>query len=195
MKAIAIIQDEHRAITAVIEGLRHVLAEVRAGRMAADHELVGAMFDYIERFPERLHHPKEDEYLFARLRARRPQAAELLDGLEREHVVGRERFAELKAAWERSHADPATLDDFAARVERYSEFHWRHMRKEEDEVLPLARAALAAEDWAAIDAAFASNSDPIVGVPASKAFRELFRRIVAIAPPPWGVGPEQPPPA
>ena len=29
MKAVAIIQDEHRAITAVVEGLRHVLHEAR----------------------------------------------------------------------------------------------------------------------------------------------------------------------
>lgn len=192
MKAIAIIQDEHRAITAVIEGLRHLLAEIAAGRMAADHALLGAMFHYIEAFPEKLHHPKEDRYLFERLRARRPDAGALLDGLEREHAVGRERFDELKARWESYRADPAALGPFVDGVERYARFHWRHMRKEEDEVLPLAAQALAAEDWQAIDAAFASNSDPVVGVPASKAFRELFKRIVSVAPPPWGVGPERP---
>ena len=85
---------------------------------------------------------------------------------------------------------PSTLPAFAEAVERYSHFHWKHMRREEEEVLPLAAQALTAEDWAAIDAAFASNSDPIVGVPARKEFRELFRRIVAILPPPLGVGPE-----
>jgi branched-chain amino acid transport system ATP-binding protein len=194
MKAITIIQDEHRAITAVVEGLRHLLAEVGAGRMTADHRLFGAMFHYIEAFPEKLHHPKEDDYLFARLRVRRPDAGPLLDALEREHVVGRERFAELKASWERYRADPAAFAAFADGVERYAHFHWRHMRREEDEVLPLAVQALTAGDWAAIDAAFASNEDPVVGVPASKAFRELFKRIVTIAPPPWGVGPEAAPP-
>jgi len=192
MKAIGIIQDEHRAITAVIEGLRHVLDEVRAGRMAADHALFGAMFHYIENFPEKLHHPKEDDFLFARLRARRPDAASLLDGLEHEHEVGRQRFTELKAKWEAYRADAKSLDPFVEGVERYAHFHWKHMRKEEDEVLPMASKALTPEDWGAIDAAFLSNSDPIVGVPASKAFRELFRKIVAIAPPPWGVGPEHP---
>jgi len=190
MKAIAIIQDEHRAITAVVEALRHIVAEVEAGRMAADHALLGALFHYIEQFPERLHHPKEDDFLFARLRVRRPDAATLLDGLTREHEIGRERFAELKASWEQFRADPAALRPFAEGVERYSHFHWLHMRKEEDEVLPLALQALTPEDWAAIDAAFASNNDPIVGVPASKAFRELFRRLTAIVPPPYGVGPE-----
>lgn len=190
MKAIGVIQDEHRAIAAVIQGLRHLVAEVGAGRMAADHKLFGAMFHYIETFPEKLHHPKEDDYLFARLRVRRPDAAPLLDTLEREHVVGRERLAELKGLWERYQADPAAHSAFAEGLERYAQFHWRHMRKEEDEVLPLAAQALTAEDWAAIDAAFASNEDPIVGVPASKTFRELFTQIVTIAPPPWGVGPE-----
>ena len=51
-------------------------------------------------------------------------------------------------------------------------------------MLPLAAEALLPEDWDAIDAAFASNDDPVVGVPASKAFRELFRHLVAIMPPP-----------
>jgi len=190
MKAISIIQDEHRAITAVVEGLRHLLEEIRAGRMAPDHALLRTLFAYIEQFPERLHHPKEDEFLFARLRVRRPDAAPILDALQREHEVGRERFAELKAAYERYAADPATLEPFREGVERYSHFHWKHMRREEDEVMPMARASLLAEDWTAIDAAFASNNDPVVGVPAQKAFRELFRRLVAIMPPPYGVGPE-----
>ena len=194
MKAITIIQDEHRAITAVIEGLRHLLAEVAAGRLVVDHRLLAAMFGYIEAFPERLHYPKEDEHLFARLRVRRPDVAPLFDGLAREHVVGRERFADLKALWLRYRDDPAVLPAFVEAVERYAHFHWRHMRREEDEVQPLAARSLAPEDWAAIDAAFASNDDPVVGVPAQKAFRELYRRLVAAIPSPWGVGPEAAPP-
>jgi hemerythrin-like domain-containing protein len=181
MKAIGIIQDEHRAITAVIEGLRHVLGEALRGQ-TPDSKLLGAMFDYIERFPEALHHPKEDDYLFARLRVRRPDAATLLDSLHREHEIGYERFADLKALYHRYLSEPATLPAFTEAVERYSHFHWKHMRREEEEVLPLAVQALQDDDWAAIDAAFASNQDPIVGVPARKEFRELFRRLAAMWP-------------
>jgi hemerythrin-like domain-containing protein len=178
-----------------VEGLRHLVEEIATGRVAADHALLSALFHYIEQFPERLHHPKEDDFLFARLRVRRPEAAPLLDGLHREHEVGRERFAELKAMWERFRADPAALPPFVDGVERYSHFHWLHMRREEEHVLPLAAEALTSEDWDAIDAAFASNNDPVVGVPASKAFRELFRHLAAIMPPPYGVGPEPAAPA
>jgi branched-chain amino acid transport system ATP-binding protein len=192
MKSIAIIQDEHRSITAVIEGLRHVVAEIDDGRIAPDFALLTAMFRYMEAFPERLHHPKEDAYLFARLRLRRPEAAPLLDRLHAEHEQGRARFAELKAALEQYRADASTLQPFRERIERYSHFHWRHMRQEEDEVLPLAADALNDEDWSLIDAAFASNADPIVGVAATREFRALFRRIVSLVPPPLGVGPESP---
>jgi hemerythrin-like domain-containing protein len=194
MKSIQIIQDEHRSITAVVEGMRQVLAEISAGRMAPDFELLDAMLRYIEAFPERLHHPKEDEFLFARLRLRRPDAGALLDGLSEEHRKGRAKFAELKAALDEYRRDAATLPSFVERVERYSHFHWRHMRHEEDEVLPLAAAHLTSEDWSAIDAAFASNSDPVVGIAATREFRALFRQIASRAPPPFGVGPEAPKP-
>jgi ABC-type sugar transport system substrate-binding protein len=63
------------------------------------------------------------------------------------------------------------------------------MRKEEDLVLPIAETALTADDWMTIDAAFASNDDPLVGIEATRESRELFRRIVNLAPPPIGVGP------
>ena len=192
MKSIAIIQDEHRSITAVIEGLRRVLVDVSAGRKAPDFDLLFAMLRYIEAFPERLHHPKEDDFLFARLKVRRPAAAPLLDRLHAEHEQGRIKFAELKAALELYQKDASTFRSFRERVERYSHFHWLHMRQEEDQVLPLAAEALTAEDWVAIDAAFASNTDPVVGAAATREFRALFRHIVSLAPPPLGVGPETP---
>ena len=47
MKSLRIIEDEHRAITAVIEGLRHLVAAIRDGAMAPDHALLGALFHYI----------------------------------------------------------------------------------------------------------------------------------------------------
>jgi branched-chain amino acid transport system ATP-binding protein len=63
------------------------------------------------------------------------------------------------------------------------------MRCEETEVFPLAQAHLRAEDWAEIDAAFATNADPLVGVSSQDHFNELFTRIVNLAPAPIGVGP------
>ena len=189
-KAIAIILDEHRSLAAVLHGLLFVVAEVHAGRMKPDFILLRAMLGYIALFPEKLHHPKEDETLFRLLRLRDPQSAPVLDELSAEHARGRELIAALAAAldsWEREGEDSAAA--FAAAARDYADFHWAHMRKEEDVVLPRARQCLAAEDWKAIDAAFVANADPLSGADAEREMRELFRRIVTLAPAPIGVGP------
>ena len=55
--------------------------------------------------------------------------------------------------------------------------------------MPRSRLHLTAQDWQEIDAAFADNDDPLLGADARDSFRQLFRRIVNLAPPPLGVGP------
>jgi branched-chain amino acid transport system ATP-binding protein len=189
--AIDVIEDEHRSIAAVLHGLLWVTGEAAAGRLRPDARLLEAMVQYVEAFPERLHHPKEDAHLFPALRRRAPGIGPALDALEAEHVQGRALLAGLSralAAW-RAEGD-AALPALAQAVRGYAAFHWAHMQREEEEILPLAARTLGAADWAAIDAAFAENADPLSGVDARRELRELFRRITALAPPPVGVGPE-----
>ena len=189
--AISIIKDEHRSIAAVLQGLQYLITEIRENRMRPDFKLLSAMLRYIEAFPEKLHHPKEDEYLFRFLRLRRADIALVLDELEAQHAEGRTLIDALMQALSRYEQTGAVaFDSFAAAVERYAEFEWGHMRKEDDIVLPAAEHALTVEDWQIVDAAFQANDDPIAGLQVGE-FRELFRRIVNLAPPPIGVGPAQ----
>jgi branched-chain amino acid transport system ATP-binding protein len=190
MKALAIIRDEHRSIAAVLEGLDYVVKEIGTGAMAPDFELLGAMLHYIEAFPERLHHPKEDEFLFPAVRRCRPDLAPVLDDLEREHVAGRAAAEALAGALDEFRkAGAAGQPAFAATLKQFLDFHWKHMNAEEQHVLPAAEQSLTSQDWAPIDDAFGSNQDPLVGVEVTREMRELFRRIVNLAPPPIGVGP------
>ena len=87
-------------------------------------------------------------------------------------------------------AGAAGLPAFRDAVKAYVDFQWQHMSKEEKHVLPLARDVLTAEDWAAIDGVFAANDNPWEG-PAGE-YKQLFTRIVSIAPDPIGVGDRSP---
>lgn len=87
-------------------------------------------------------------------------------------------------------ADPARFEAFAQAVDDYANFHWSHMHREENVILPLAEAHLTPQDWTQINAAFKSNSDPLVGINTQREFRELFRRLVNIIPAPYGLGAE-----
>ena len=190
MRAIGIIEDEHRSLGAVLHGLQYLVREIRLRGAAPDFELLRAMLHYVDAFPERFHHPKEDAYLFRRLRERHPASATLLDRLEDEHREGARRIRDLHEALARYHQEGASaFGGFAQQLADYATFHWEHMRAEEQEVLPQARRHLTPADWTEIDAAFADNEDPLLGADARDNYRQLFRKIVNLAPPPLGVGP------
>lgn len=185
--ALDVIQSEHRTLAAVLHGLRFMVGEVRAGRSGADFELFRALIYYIDAYPERLHHPKEESSLFARLRERTGAADAMLAELGREHQSGEAAIRELERkllAWEFA----GRFDAFADAALAYVEAYFSHMRKEENQVLPLAREWLTAEDWREVADAFSANVDPTRSDDAP-VFRTLFSRIVNLAPPPIGVGP------
>jgi len=192
MRAIGIILDEHRALAAVLHGMLYLVRAIRDGKAEPDFALLGAMLYYIDAFPERYHHPKEDRYLFRLLRLRHPLSAPLLDRLEAEHREGAARIRTLEQAIARyQHGGHAEFPAFLAAVEAYAEFHWHHMRAEESEVLPLAKKHLLTAEWSVIDAAFEGHFDPMLGADEGIRYEKLFTRIVNLAPPPIGVGPSR----
>jgi hemerythrin-like domain-containing protein len=186
--AISIMKSEHRSISAVLQGLKELARMTQDARVRPGFQALRAMVRYMDEYPEKLHHPKEDKYLFARLVARAPDTRPLVEELHAEHEEGARLIRELERAlvfleegW------PADAREFQAAVEKYAKFHWEHMRKEEQVLLPLAQRHLTAEDWKAIDAAFAANIDPVAGMQ-ERDFDKLFSRIANLAPAPVGLG-------
>lgn len=188
MKAIQKIRDEHRSISAVLHALKQLAREAQDARVKPGFDVFRAMIHYIDEFPEQLHHPKEDEFLFPAVLQRAPETRKVIESLKAEHREGARLIRELERAvvfFEDSW--PAGASDFLRTVDAYADLHWKHMRKEELEILPAAEKHLTAQDWAAIDEAFDVNQDPIAGVK-EKDFQALFSRIVRLAPAPIGLG-------
>jgi len=187
MKTIDIIHDEHRALASVLQALRFIVEGIRNGKMQPDFRLLSAMVDYITQVPEKVHHPKEDDYLFPKLRSRSAEAAELIDTLEQQHTDGyRMTIALLQSLIHYQSVGAPGFAAFDALVHEYLEFNWKHLNLEESELLPLARTALSDDDWRELDAEFCANFDPYKG--AAGEFAELFRKIVNLTPAPYGLG-------
>lgn len=189
-RALAIIHDEHRSLGAVLHGLRFLVREMQEKGGEPDFKLLWAMLYYMDAFSERLHHPKEDAYLFARLRERTREADEIIATLEQQHVDSAERLHQLEQALGQLEAGAqGSLEAFAQTAEKLIEEAWQHMSLEEKVVIPLAKKHLTTEDWGGIAEAFGENGDPRFGAKPDHEFRDLFTRIVNLAPPPIGVGP------
>jgi hemerythrin-like domain-containing protein len=174
--ALTIIRDEHRTISAVLHALKDLARAAQEPGARPAFAALRAMVRYIDEFPEKLHHPKEDD-LLARLVVRAPETRTLVDSLRQEHAEGARLVRELERAL-LFFEDSANAGEFLAAVNAYAEFHWQHMRKEEQELLPLAERILGPTDWLALDAAFEANPD----------FEKQFTRIVNLAPEPVGLG-------
>jgi branched-chain amino acid transport system ATP-binding protein len=160
-ESIRIIQDEHRSISTVLHALKHLMRIAQDATLKPEFAAFRAMIRYIDEYPERLHHPKEDKFLFARLAAVCPEARRLIERLESEHKEGARLVRELERAlllYEDS--GPDGWAEFSDQVDHYTQFHWDHMRLEEKELLPLAELRFTPQDWAVVDEGFSSNTDP-----------------------------------
>jgi hemerythrin-like domain-containing protein len=182
-RAVAVIQAEHRALGTVMAALQRLLSDLHQGLVEPDCRLLAAMLYYIESFPERQHHPKEDQYLFKALRARTREGSAVLDELQGEHIRSGQLMAYLAQTLVRYQAGaPDGLAAFAAAVDAYAALLVDHMRKEEGVILPLADAHLTESDWAAMAAAFTENRDPLFSEEAGQEMRRLRRRIASLVP-------------
>ena len=188
--ALNIIKDEHRSIAAVLHGMQELVRRIRERAAKIDPRVFKAMLYYLDTFTERMHHPKEDQYLFSPLRLIGGGHSALIAELEREHAEGENALRRVEQYLIRyEEGGEKEFPEFAREVDRFVEGYWEHMRKEEDQVFPLAEKLFTPADWDAIDRAFAANADPLAGDRNEKDFRRLFSRIVSLAPPPIGVGP------
>lgn len=185
-EALRIIGEEHRNLWRIAATLDQVADEIEAGTRV-DPAFFASIFDYIEQFVDRQHHPKEDDFLFRLLRERSLVAAAILDRLQAEHRNGPENLKRLRALLGACGGSLGQAE-FTAALRNYSEGLRGHIRAEEKEVMPLAAQALTFDDWAEIDRAFLPNDDPLFGERARAEFRELFHRIASLAPESIGLG-------
>ena len=181
-QAIAIIRDEHRSLAAVLHAWQQLFKDAAGKNARPDAALMKAMVRYIRDFPVALHHPKEDDYLFRKLRERTSVANPELDELERQHVRDEQMVVELSALVDRYAAGDASVAEMEQGTSRYAQSIWEHMGREEGVILPLAQQYLTNDDWLEINEAFQKNRDPRFGDDTDAEFKRLFSRIVNLAP-------------
>lgn len=180
--ALNIIYDEHRSLVAVVQGLRHLVGEYRRNALEPDFTLLRSIVFYLDEFPQKLHHPKEEAYLFAKLQNRTRTADKVIAELRLQHRAGIQHVEDLHKTLEKYEIDGSPgLAAFSDAVEGFAVEILQHMALEENALLPLASRHLTGEDWVDIALAFGKNGDPRFVADAEHAYAELFRRLINVA--------------
>lgn len=185
-----IILEEHFALGAMLRSLSLMLQRGPEPERGKFFEVLRAMLFYIDEFPERLHHPKESRLLFPPILERCPELAGTVAHLEKDHVREEHQVRVLQhllLAWEL--LGDSRRNAFEKAAQEFVQFYLEHMRLEESVILPQAQQSLTAEEWKALDAAFATNCDPLTGkYPPGQDYQGLFSHITEHAPAPIGLG-------
>lgn len=182
-RAVALIQDEHRSLAAVIQGMTRLMEDARAPDSPGfDRAAFERMLHYVVEFPVKRHHPKEESSLHRLMRERGTQGRTLMETLEAQHLDEYALVARLHKACEAcpagARADAAGLEALAQALDAFAAHVWEHMRLEESTLIPLALQVLTEDDWDDVARVFEGNQDPGYGAWSDEEFRRHF---VAIA--------------
>ena len=182
-RAIQTIIREHQQLSMVINGMTRLVESLGTGVNGPGPMTLRAMLYYIREYPEKVHHPKEDKYLFMRLRSRTNELNDVIDELEAQHVQGEAWVRNLERALTRYEvAGDSAVPELRKLVEEYEALYGNHRRLEEEVVLPVALRCLTTTDWIELDEAFGANRDPFDSTELEGDLDHLYSMIVNTMP-------------
>ena len=174
---IEVLRQEHCNIESLLCVLERELSVFDRGDRP-DYEVVLAVINYFEAYPDSCHHPKED-MIVEKLKARDPAAAATIGDLEAQHQEGARRLRRVAQAVERVLSDQDLLRQAVHDiVADFINQERRHMVMEERVVFPAALNALRPEDWADIALKWADRYDPFYQPGFEQKFNTLRRNIL-----------------
>jgi hemerythrin-like domain-containing protein len=174
---IQILLEEHRNIDKLLLVLEHEL-EIFDRSEEPDYEILQAVIQYFQDYPESCHHPKED-MVFEKLKVRDSAAANRIGDVEAEHQVETKRLRRLVEAVEEILAGREFLrQTFHDVVHDFIEHQRQHMDKEERLLFPAAVQGLRPDDWAELDARLNDQKDPLFNGVIETKFQALQRTIL-----------------
>ena len=170
------LQSEHTDFAKLLDFLEAQIELFHRGEQP-DYDLMLDIFYYMTHFPDRFHHPKED-LAFARLAERDSSTKSAVEELARQHRIIAEsgsRFLDnLNAALA---GTMLTRESVEIPGLEYVTFYRSHMKMEERELFPIARALLRDDDWVQIGVAIKPAADPLFGSQVEEHFRTIHQQI------------------
>ena len=177
-----VIVEEHRTLRIVLAILRRLLHDTSQFGIPADFALLASVLYYVDEFPERVHHPREDKQLFPMVRRRTARFDALLDRLRTDHARGAQMLVRIQRDFVHFQAGaPNALSRLSANVATYSGLLEEHLQAEE-QLLADVRDDLTEDDWAHLARGFGVCRDPLTADETRHEFRVLRARILNALP-------------
>ena len=176
-RIIETLREEHRNIEGLLLVLEQEL-DVFDRNERPDYEIIQAVINYFQDYPDCCHHPKED-MIFEKLKARDPVAAEAVGDLEAEHQNEGSRLRRVAYMIRSILTDHDVLrQSVHDTIRDFIELERKHMEMEERVLFSVAAKALRPEDWVGIEAMWSEENDSMFNVAVEERCQSLRVRIL-----------------
>lgn len=161
-RTLDMMHGRQRAMSSALLAVRMITRKsLRSGR-PPDFAQLKRLLGYVERFPNKLHQPAEEQHLFRAIERREPGAARAIVRARRDHAACLGYFNRLNDALVRWNAGQGSAGgEVSLMADDYVRFCRLHARIEARDVMSVAARVLQPGDWSAIATAFAAANDPL----------------------------------
>lgn len=154
-------------------------ADLLATGGEADLLLMTDIADYIRRYSDQIHHPKEDT-IYEVFSARSGAAEAVIAGLLLEHQDLPTITQAFQGLLDNVINDSAILSrqELQGKITAFIEAQKAHLNTEEAELFPLINSTLEAADWVAVEQSVEEHSDPLFGHQLMERYRNVHRLVM-----------------
>lgn len=141
MNPTKVMREEHGGIQLMLRILESILEEARKGK-EPDFEAFEQVIEFFQVFADRCHHGKEEDLLFPALKGVE-EAANIISGLISDHERGREYVSAMVSSLkELRSGNESAMDRLATATYLYINLLREHIRREDEELWPIADRVL-----------------------------------------------------
>jgi len=178
MSTLERINAEHKVIAAIMNVLETEVSALES-KGEFDIDLVRLIIRYMEEYPDRFHHPKE-ELLFDAAAARDPEFRERASVIRSQHRALPELTANVKAIIDAiDFGESRPRADVLKTLRAYIDYERSHIVSEAGGLFPDLDDILSPEDWALAEVKVAAMEDPLTGGKDPGPYKRLQALILA----------------
>ncbi len=176
MKSTDVLKEEHGGINLMLRILYEIVCTIKGGG-DPDFFVLDKSVEFLKVFADRCHHGKEEELLFPAL-AGNSDGEKIIEGLLVDHERGRSYVAAMESSlvkWK--DGEEGAKEEWIALMEGYLKLLREHIRREDEELWPLADTLLSANRQSALVEEFEKAEVEKIGKGTHEKFHELMHNL------------------
>lgn len=173
-KILAGLHKDHVNLALLLDLLEEQVQLLEAGD-DANLWLIIDIADYMARYSDNVHHPKEDKVYEVLSRCTHESSDAVKSLLEQHHQLPKDTLAFHELISGALYSGAIVLRaDLVAQINEFIAKQKAHMNLEESTIFPLATKALKASDWAALEKSLLDKEDPLFGAKVTDRYEQLY---------------------